>query len=63
MERFIQLNLHSDDQRAEIADLPKPEPRETDSPVISRRLNRIINRAAHKAATGFGRTGSSLFSK
>jgi len=62
MNSFIQLNLRSDGGSADTVNqnTKRPEP---NSPVISRRLNRIINRAAHKAATEFGRSGSGIFSK
>lgn len=51
MTRFIQLNLRSGGESADTANLAKPERPKTEFPVISRRLNRIINSAAHKAAT------------
>jgi hypothetical protein len=63
MEHLIQLNLHNDGKNAETATSPKRERREPESPVISRRLNRIGNKAAHKAAKEFARTGSGIFSK
>ena len=63
MEHLIQLNLHSDGERAETPNSPKPERRDPDSPVISKRLNQSINRAAHRAAREFGRSGSGIFSK
>jgi hypothetical protein len=62
MDSFIQLNLRSDGGSTCTVNqnTKRPEP---NSPVISRRLNRIINRAAHKAASEFGRSGSGIFSK
>lgn len=63
MERFIQLNLQSDSQKAEPANLPNPESKEPESPVLSKRLHRLADKAAHKAATEFGRNKSGIFSK
>lgn len=62
MERFIQLNLRNDREKAEAENLPKLE---TEEPVeVDRRLNRIANMAARKAAREFGRQRSSgIFSK
>ena len=61
MEHFIQLNLHSDGERAKAPSFFKPERKDPEAPVIGRRLNRILNRAAHKAATEFGRSRSGIF--
>ena len=63
MEQVIQLNLHSDGERAETANSFKPERKALESPPISRRLKRFVNKAAHKAATEFGRSRSGIFSK
>ena len=63
MERFIQLNLQSDRQKAEPANLPNPEPKDPEPPVSSKRLHLLVNKAAHKAATEFGRNSSGIFSK
>ena len=63
MERFIQLNLRDEKENANAANLPKPEEKEPDSPVLSKRVNKLINKAAHKAAGQYGRGGSGLFSK
>ncbi len=63
MERFIQLNLHSDGERAEAPSFFHPERKDPESPQIGKRLNRIVNKAAHKAASEFGRSRSGIFSK
>ena len=63
MEHLIQLNLQSDSQKAELANLPNPEHKEVESPVLSKRLHRLVNKAAHKAASEFGRSKSGIFSK
>jgi len=63
MERFIQLNLHSDGGKSEAASSSNPERKDPESPVIGRRLNRIAKKAAHKGATEFGRSRSGIFSK
>lgn len=63
MDRFIQLNLQVDRDKVEPADLPNPEHKEQEPPVLSKRLHRLVNKAAHKAAGEFGRNKSQLFSK
>jgi len=63
MEHFIKLNLQSDAARGAAAGFSKPEGKVHEPRVISKRLNRIINRAAHKATTEFTRSGSGIFSK
>ena len=63
MERFIQLNLQSGTEKVEQANLPDAERKEQEVPVLSKRLHRLVNRAAHKAAAEFGRNKSGIFSK
>lgn len=63
MERFTQLNLRRDSEPVEPANLSKPEQKEPEPPVMGKRVNRIINKAAHKAASEFGRNRGGLFSK
>jgi hypothetical protein len=63
MERFISLNLHDEKENANAANLPKPESKEPEAPVIGKRVNKMLNKAAHKAAGQYGRSGSGLFSK
>lgn len=63
MERFIQLNLRDEKENANAANLPKPEGKEPESPMLSKRVNKLLNKAAHKAASEYGRGGSGIFSK
>lgn len=63
MESLLQLHLESDKVKTEAENLPKPEQEEAKVIVPSKRLSRIINRAAHKAATEFRKGGSGIFSK
>jgi hypothetical protein len=63
MERFIQLHLQSDSEKAEPANLPNPERNLPEPSMPSKRLKRIGDRAAHKAASEFSRNKSGIFSK
>jgi len=63
MQTFLQLNLQVPEKRPEDANPPKPEGEEVHHPEEGKKLNRMANRAAHKAATVYGRSGSGLFSK
>ncbi len=63
MERFIQLNLQTGSDKDEPANLPSSERKEPGPPVFSKRLHRLVNKAAHKAAAEFGQSKSGLFSK
>jgi hypothetical protein len=63
MKPFLQLNLHSDSEKTEAANLPIPENQEPESEETRKRLNQIANRAAHKAAAEYGRYASRVFSK
>ena len=63
MERFIQLNLQSDSDKAKATNLPRPEPKGAANPESAKRLHRFVNKAAQRAATEFGRSGSGIFSK
>ena len=63
MDSLLQLHLQSDNPKPEAENVSKPENEEPKPVVTSKRLNRIINRAAHKAATEYGRSGSGIFSK
>jgi len=61
MERFILLNLQSDSVKAETANLSNPESKQP--AVFDKTLNEVANKAAHKAAGKFARSGSGIFSK
>jgi hypothetical protein len=64
MESLLQLHLESNTGKAEAENVPRPEQEQPKIIVPSKRLNRIINRAAHKAATEFRKGGSGgIFSK
>lgn len=64
MERFIQLNLRGDSEKAGEANVSAQERKEPEPPVISKRVNRMVNRAAHKASGEYRRGGSGgIFSK
>lgn len=63
MKPFIKLNLQPPDRKPEDASAPKPEGEQAQPQTSGKSLSRIANRAAHKAATVYGRSGSGLFSK
>jgi len=65
MERFIQLNLRSDSEKAAADNSPNPVVREPESPAMaSKRLNKMLKKAAHKASSEYGRGGKGgIFSK
>ena len=62
MDSLLQLHLQTDSTKPEAANSPKPDGEEPKPIVTSKRFNRIINRAAHKAASEYGRN-SGIFSK
>lgn len=63
MDSLLRLNLQNADKPSETANLPITQEEKPRPPVVGKRLNRIANRAAHKAAKSFARSTSSLFSK
>ncbi|HUN83645.1 MAG TPA: hypothetical protein VMU48_04665 [Terracidiphilus sp.] len=63
MESILKLNLQSESEKTEGSSLRTPEPEEPKPMVPSKRLNRIVNRAAHKAALHSSRSSSGIFSK
>lgn len=64
MKPFLELHLQNENERPQGTNLPKPEGEEEKPVVLGKRLNRFVNRAAHKAAGEFRKTGGSgLFSK
>jgi hypothetical protein len=63
MKPFLQLNLNDHREKAEEANLPKPESTEPESEEARKRLNRLANIAAHKAASQYRRGNTGLFSK
>ncbi len=63
MEPLLQLNLNSDREKAEGENLPRPD-REAPEPVaVTKSLNQMANRVAHRAASEYRRNGTGLFSK
>jgi hypothetical protein len=66
MERFIQLNLRSDSEKGAADNSPNPPgSREPEiSALGSKRLNKMLRKAAHKASSEYGRGGKGgIFSK
>jgi hypothetical protein len=64
MERFIQLNLRSDSEKGAAENLPNPQNKEPETPVIgSKRLNKILKNAAHKASAHYGRGNTGVICK
>ena len=65
MERFIQLNLRSESEKGAADNSPNPGYREPESPAMgSKRLNKMLRKAAHKASAEYGRGGKGgIFSK
>ena len=63
MKPLLQLNLRSDSEKSEAANLPNPEHQEPETEATRKKLNQIANRAAHKAAAEYGRYASRVFSK
>jgi hypothetical protein len=63
MEPLLQLNLNRDSEKAEAENLPQLD-REAPGPVaVTKSLNQIANRAAHRAASEYRRNSTGLFSK
>ena len=63
MERFIQLDLHSDSPQPAVMHLPDTEHQEPASTANGKRLNRLLNGFAHKASSEYARNKSGVFSK
>jgi hypothetical protein len=64
MDSMITLNLRSDSQKAAADNLPNAQVKEPEPPVSSsKRLNRILKKAAHKASGEYGAGKSGIFSK
>ena len=64
MERFIQLNLRNDSEKGAADNSPNPS-KEPEPPTLeSKRLSKMLKKAAHKASTEYGRGGrGGIFSK
>jgi hypothetical protein len=65
MDSLLQLHLQNDNPKPEAENLSKPkdEAEELKPLATSKRLNKIINRAAHKGASQYGRNSSGIFTK
>ncbi len=63
MQSFLQLNLQTPEKKPENVSSTPPANEEQEHLAAGKKLNRMANRAAHKAATVYGRSGSGLFSK
>jgi hypothetical protein len=60
------LNLQSDSEKIQAANVPRPENEEQKAQAQappSKRLSKFVNRAAHKGAMHSGRGGSGIFTK
>ena len=63
METFIQLNLQSDGKESYNINPEGKELKDPESPAIRKKLKRIGDKAAHKAAIKLGRSKLDIFSK
>jgi hypothetical protein len=63
MDSLLQLHLQADNPKPEEQKLSKSENDEPKPIATSKRLNKIVNRAAHKGASQYGRNSSGIFSK
>jgi len=63
MQSFLKLNLQVPDKKPEDTNAPKAEGEQVQTQGEAKKLNRMANRIAHRAATVYGRSGSGLFSK
>lgn len=61
MQPLLQLNLQNDSEKAEPANLPKPESKEPE--VVHKKLNQMAKKASRRAATDYSRNSSGIFSK
>jgi len=63
MQSILQLHLANESAKAEAPTPSKPENKDTQPPVMGKRLHQMVNRAAHKAASQYGSKSSGIFSK
>ncbi len=62
MDSMIKLNLRSDSENAAADNLPNPQPKESETPVISsKRLNRLLKKVGHQASASPSKSG--IFTK
>ena len=64
MKSILNLNLPSDSEKIQAANVPRPENEEQKSQTPpSKRLSKFVKNAAHKGAMHSGRGGSGIFTK
>lgn len=63
MERIIQINLKNDTEKVLPANLPNSDRKEPESSPSRKRLHRLLDKAAHRAAAEIGRNRIGIFSK
>lgn len=63
MQSFLRLNLQVPDKKPEDINAPSAVGELAQPQADAKKLNRMANRIAHKAARVYGRAGSGLFSK
>ena len=63
MKPLLQLHLETTEKKAEAAIPSRQEGEEPKPVVVGKRLKRLANKAAHRAALEYGRSRSSIFSK
>jgi hypothetical protein len=63
MQSILKLQLENDSAKADTPTPSKPEDKDPQPAVMGKRLHQMVNRAAHKAASQYGRQSSGIFSK
>jgi hypothetical protein len=63
MQSILKLHLESESEKAEPPSPSKPDNKDQQPVVMGKRLHQMVNRAAHKAASQYGRQSSGIFSK
>ncbi|HLY39753.1 MAG TPA: hypothetical protein VKR52_01020 [Terracidiphilus sp.] len=63
MDSLLKLDLQPKNETPAAENLPKPEAKEPQPPLMGKRVHRLINKGAHKAAAQYGRSSSGIFSK
>jgi hypothetical protein len=63
MQSILKLHLESENEKAEAPAPSKPDNKDPQPAVMGKRLHQMVNRAAHKAASQYGRQSSGIFSK
>jgi hypothetical protein len=64
MDSFIHLDLRTENEKPAAENLPQPEQKATEPPVVGKRLSKMLNKAAHKGSAHYGSSsGGGIFSK